>query len=388
MKYIILPERLSHSPAFSIEPVPVTTLFQMLHDISDPRRSQGKRHPLPILLTLSILAICCGHDSYEAMADWAVNYQEGLKEKVPFLAKHVPHATTFHRVFTKLEVEELENILGEWIQKIIILGDNEGISLDGKAAGKSGFHLVSAFAHVTRAVLFQKGETTKGKELKAAPVVLKNISLKGHTVTGDALFTQKNLCKLIKNREGGYVFPVKANQKNLQEDIKIFFNDPPFGSHKEEDSKLEKQKGRIEKRTVECSADLNDYINWPGVTHVFRCKRERTEKDKTTTETIVGVARLLKKENPAKQIQKFLRGHWQIENGLFRQRDVVFNEDKSTIRKRGSPQVMAALRNLVTTIFYRASVRSFKKAQRRFAAHPEELFNFMGLPAYIKVYKV
>jgi hypothetical protein len=61
-------------------------------------------------------------------------------------------------------------------------------------------------------------------------------------------------------------------------------------------------------------------------------------------------------------------------SGLHKQRDVVFGEDKSMIRKGHAPQTMAILRNIVTSIFHRGTVRNFKTAMRRFAAKPEELF--------------
>jgi hypothetical protein len=63
-KYIVLPEKSAYSKVFSVKPEPITTLWFMLHEIVDPRRKQGKRHDLPTLLTLAILAICCGQESY------------------------------------------------------------------------------------------------------------------------------------------------------------------------------------------------------------------------------------------------------------------------------------------------------------------------------------
>jgi len=86
----------------------------------------------------------------------------------------------------------------------------------------------------------------------------------------------------------------------------------------------------------------------------------------------------------AEKLNQYLRGHWGIENGLHRTRDVSFKEDKATIRKGNAPQVMAALRNLVISILHRGTVRSFQTAFRRFTAHPEELFQFLGLTTVAK----
>jgi len=40
---------------------------------------------------------------------------------------------------------------------------------------------------------------------------------------------------------------------------------------------------------------------------------------------------------------------------------------------------MAGFRNLVISIFQRGNVKSYPQAFRRFSAHPEELFTFLGL---------
>jgi predicted transposase YbfD/YdcC len=377
---------LAQCPVFEFNPTPIHTLWAMLQELSDPRRPQGTRHSLPVLLMLAILAMCCGHASYEAMQDWARNYQNKLKKELPFLARHTPSASTFHRVFTEIDVLKIEKICGEWIQTTISLTKGEGIALDGKSVGNTDLHLLSAFAHRAKAVLFQKATKTKGKELVIGPYVLRQISLNGYIVTGDAMFAQKKICELIVKKHGGYVFTVKNNQKTLMEDIRVFFDDLPHDTEIVEHMRSDRQKGRDEKRTVYASVEMNEYIRWPGVTHIWKCMREVVEKGRKRKECAYGIARLLKKDkNPAEELNTLVRGHWLIENSLHRQRDVQFNEDKSAIRKKNGPQVMSVLGNLITSLFYQGKVQSFPKAFRRFAAQPQELFAFMGLyrPVYV-----
>lgn len=377
----------SYSPrVFPIDPAPVSSLWFLLASVPDYRRTQGKRHPLPVVLVLAILAKCCGHQSYQAMAEWAENYQDILEEQVPFIAGHTPDASTFHRVFSKLDIDAFEAALSEWIKTISPPNVGEGIAIDGKSVRGTGLHLVSAFAHLASSVLFQKGTDTKGKELVIGPEVIKQIPIAGMIVTADALFAQRGFCQDITDRGGGYAITVKDNQRALRENISLFFSDPPFDAEITTTANTGKSKGRLEKRTVEVSSDpsLISYLNWPGLTHVWRCTREVTRNGKPTTEVVVGIARLLQgeregREEAAKQLAALIRGHWLIENRLHWQRDVVFGEDKSTIRKNNAPQVMAAICNLIITIFNRAMVKSFPAAFRRFAAKPEELFAFFGL---------
>jgi len=197
--------------------------------------------------------------------------------------------------------------------------------------------------------------------------------------TGDAMFAQKNICKLITKKKGGFVFTVKDNQRTLAQDIRYFFNNPSGDDKLVIHKTKERQKGRDETREVFTSTELTVYIDWPGVTHVWMCRREVVEKGKARTECAYGIARLLNSNNPAKELNNLIRGHWLIENSLHRQRDVQFNEDRSAIRKKNGPQVMSILGNLITSIFNQGKVTSFSKVFRRFSAQPRELFAFLGL---------
>ncbi len=54
------------------------SLPDFFRDIPDPRRAQGRRHPLPTVLASAAGAILCGRRGYQAMADWA-NRPQGTR---------------------------------------------------------------------------------------------------------------------------------------------------------------------------------------------------------------------------------------------------------------------------------------------------------------------
>lgn len=391
-QYTVLPKGLSYSSVFSVKPEPVTTLWYTLHTVVDHRRGQGRRHDLPTLLTLAILALCSGHTSYLSMQEWCENYQKRIKEQVPFLAGHMPDSSTFHRVFAKLDTKAFEKTIGNWLQAITPLAIGEGIGLDGKSLHGANLHLVSAFAHAARAVLFEQGTDVKGKELVVGPEVLTHITIKDHVVTGDALFAQRTLCEQIEKAKGGYAFRVKGNQDTLEKNIRLFFTDLPFHANIQKHTTVDRWKGQKEMREISVSSDpsLISYLSWPGLTHVWEMKKTVIKGGEKTVTTSVGIAMiptLIREDGKiAEQIAGYIRGHWGIENRLHRTRDVIFNEDKSTIRKGHAPQTMAILKNIVTSIFHRGTVRNFKSAMRKFAADPEELFDFLGLTKTQKAY--
>ena len=61
MDYTTLP---THIPAFTdLESFPVHSLYEALQDLADPRRGQGKRYSLALVLCLIILAKLAGQTS-------------------------------------------------------------------------------------------------------------------------------------------------------------------------------------------------------------------------------------------------------------------------------------------------------------------------------------
>lgn len=64
---------------------------------------------------------------------------------------------------------------------------------------------------------------------------------------------------------------------------------------------------------------------------------------------------------------RFVRGHWSIENSEHYVRDETFGEDRSRIRKKSGPQVLATLRNLAMKLIRRLGLINIAQALRDFA---------------------
>jgi predicted transposase YbfD/YdcC len=79
-----------------------------------------------------------------------------------------------------------------------------------------------------QSILGNEASCGKGMEIPDALKLLDQLDLKDKIVTGDAMFCQKSIVAKITEKGGGYVFPVKDNQKNLRENIATAFNEPVF----------------------------------------------------------------------------------------------------------------------------------------------------------------
>lgn len=142
---------------------------------------------------------------------------------------------------------------------------------------------------------------------------------------------------------------------------------------------VDKGHGRIEKRTIRLTTILTKTQQFKGLKQGFELSRERTEKGKTTVETVHGITSLSRKRADAKRLLELTREHWGIENGSHYRRDVTLGEDASRIRKGTAPQVMAAVRNTIIHAV-QGVAPSLAQAVRRLGNCFAQALSLLGLP--------
>ena len=143
----------------------------------------------------------------------------------------------------------------------------------------------------------------------------------------------------------------------------------------------EKAHGRLEKRTVQTSTALNDYLDFPYVAQVFRIFRTTTKckTGKTCQETAYGITSLQPSQADARQIGELVRGQWQIENRLHWVRDVTIDEDRSQVRTGSAPRVLASLRNFAISCLRLAGYKSIAQGLRYLSWNWKLLLDLVGI---------
>jgi hypothetical protein len=201
------------------------SLLAVLAEVPDPRSRHGRRHPLSAILSLAVVAMLRGANSYQAIAQFGREQGVALAHLLGFRRGKTPAKSTFSVLFRMLDVHAFEQALSRWIASRLPEGAEKQISLDGKTARGSrdgdvpGQHLVAAYCAEAQAVLAQVRVDAKTNEHKAALQLVGILPVQGNLVTGDALFCQRDLCAAIVAAGGDYVFTVKDNQPSLVIDI-------------------------------------------------------------------------------------------------------------------------------------------------------------------------
>ena len=224
--------------------------------------------------------------------------------------------------------------------------------------------------------LHQRQVAAKANELVVAPTLLADLPLPGVLVTGDAMFTQRNLSTQIVEAGGDYCWIVKENQPTLLDDLRLLFGPQPTalpGSSPIPDDfvtvrTVELAHGRIDERVVTTSSLLADYQGWPYLAQAFQVIRTTTRRRKRTKEVRYGITSAPTTALPASRLAQCVRAHWQIENGLHYRRDVTLREDASLVRMGHAPHVLATLNNFVCGLTASAGITNLAALQRAMAA--------------------
>ena len=152
------------------------------------------------------------------------------------LPDRMPTHDTYNRLFGVLDTaafnswfENFSKTIVEYLKSKNIEGEEQEnhLALDGKTICNSGldrpFHILHAWCVQHKLLLMQKTVDQKTNEITAMPVVLEMLDIKGAVISIDAMGAQREICKLIIDKEGDYVVGLKENQPSLYEDVQDHF---------------------------------------------------------------------------------------------------------------------------------------------------------------------
>jgi len=161
---VMHPNYRQESPKIMLNPEHMSALPSYFKDIADPRRAQGRRHPLPVVLALAAGATLCGMDGYKAIAGWVEDLGVKALERFGCRLKNrvrtIPSESTIREVLMRVDPDELDRALGLWNAKF---GQtDQSLAIDGKtmcnATDKTGqqTHIMSVVGHSSAGCYTQK----------------------------------------------------------------------------------------------------------------------------------------------------------------------------------------------------------------------------------------
>lgn len=355
----------------------MSDMISIFREVRDPR-DVNARHCLAELLFVTLAATLCGAKSCVEVAEFAEERRSDLEAFVE-LAHGAPSHDTFSRVFRLLDPAELGQAFSAFmaaLRRELGLAPPRGVvAVDAKAL-RRGYEqgrahmpplMVSVWDAETRLAIASAGG---GSEVKATLAVLKCLTLKGCTVTGDALHCHPAMAEAVLAAKAQYALGLKGNHGPLFAAAEAAFaaqDGLAFFETKE------RAHGRDERRRasvlpVSCLQHCPDF---PGLKAIGRIEAERS--DAKSGQTSVRYVALSRKLTPEKLAQ-VVRAHWSIENQLHWILDVVFHEDDARARKDNAPQNLAVIRRLAQNILRAHPLQKPMASKMRKAAWNKDFF--------------
>jgi predicted transposase YbfD/YdcC len=339
----------------------VAGLQQHFTELKDPRVAASCDHRLIDILVITVLAVLCGADDWTDLETFGRLRNDWLKTFLA-LPGGIPSHDTFRRVFGLLDRRQFAACLFQWTQALHEASGGKLVGIDGKTlrrsfakrSGKAALHLVTAWSSENGLTLGQVACEDKSNEITAIPDLLKLLSLRGCTVTIDAMGCQKEIAAEIRQQKGHYVLAMKGNQPGLEEDLQqLYFDaiDNDFaGLEHEECETTEKAHGRTTTRNVhvlEIPKDHPQRGQWKDLRTLAVVTTCNLQDEKETWETRWYVTSHAPR---AKALAHAIRKHWSIENSQHWVLDIAFAEDSRRQQDRQGAVNLAAVRRLAVSV--------------------------------------
>lgn len=364
------------------DPISLIVSFQ---DLPDPRVVGRCDHKLIDIIVIAVCAVITGAESWteveqfgKAKQDWLAGFLE--------LPAGIPTHDTFGRFFAALDAEAFQIAFMRWVEGVFQVSDRQVIAIDGKTVrrshdktiGKDAIHIVSAWATTNGVALGQWKTDAKSNEITAIPELLKQLNIAGCIVTLDAMGAQTEIVAAIRDRKADYVLRLKANQPNLLDDVRTWFDHADQTDFADQTysyaETINKGHGRIEIRRCWAISDPAGFPhfpnrpNWRDLHTIVRVQRERRLPNKPEPEVDTAYFISSVPHDDAQLLLNATRYHWAVENSLHWVLDVTFREDDSRIRLGVAAQNMALLRKLALNIIKKDPSKGSVRIKRYRAA--------------------
>jgi hypothetical protein len=210
------------------------SLLIVMGQVSDPRARRGVRFPFASLLSLVFVGLLGRHTEFAAIRRWASTHWDVLCEPLGFDPRYgVPCATTLSRAMARFPLAQFQQAFSSWLRSVVNEDGLVAAAVDGKTS-RNGLResgdpiaMLNVFAQDVKACLGQWPLTgdklTEPEVLKAHLDELFATYPALRLLTGDALYSQRNLAEIIVASGHDYLFQIKGNQPDILDAMRHCF---------------------------------------------------------------------------------------------------------------------------------------------------------------------
>ncbi len=358
-------------------------VLDFVSTVTDLRQEKKVLHKMKDIILLVFFAMLANADDWVEMEVFGKEHEKFLRNYLE-LPNGIPSHDTIQRVFAMVPSEFLEQFQKKWNE---MLNREEGekirklLAIDGKTQrgngnkNQKGNHIVSAVDE-NGFCLGQKRVEEKTNEIMAIPELLDSLTIKGCIITTDAMGTQTEIAKKIRQKRADYVLALKGNQGSLYEDVRLYFSDPELREKCAYKKTVEKARGKVEKREYWQTEDINWLSQkkaWPGLKSILLTRN--TIKGADGKEQIEERYFISSLSTEIEDAARAVRGHWKVESYHWHL-DVTFREDGNHTLEKQASYNLNIMRKLSISILKMIEVGnkplSMKKKRYAIGTNPEK----------------
>ena len=325
--------------------------------LKDSRSDINLEYDLVDIIFLTMSALLSGAKGWKDIELFGHAKLDWLRQYRPF-PNAIPTRHSIGRIIRSIKAGSVIDCFEHWVNTHRQSLEQEHIAFDGKVLKGSRQHriddtfnalqLMTAMVVDSGLILTQKETPDKKNEIGTMQSMLKSLAVEGAIITADAMHCQTKTVDMIRHEGADYIVQVKGNQKNLQQDIRAFFQNTQQTTPKQYEQhtfdEIDGEHGRVVQRHYRLLPITNWLIEtkkWTDSHAVIEVTRTREIKGKTTHEIAHYMTSSTQDINV---LSRVIRNHWSIENSQHWILDVIFNEDQSTIYAGEGAKNMALFR--------------------------------------------
>jgi hypothetical protein len=222
-------ERVADPIEYPLSGQQTKSLLLALGALRDPRRNRGRLHrKIASIVAIATAAIIAGNNCLVDIGEFSQalnqNQLRSLRAaRCPKTRKFLaPSESTIRRVLQRLDPDQLDHIVSDWLRSHLKDLGISALAVDGKCVRTASkingetIQLFSALDTQTNIVCRQIKIPAKTNEIPALKDLLDGLDLRGTLVTADAINTQKSTAAhIVEDKQADYLLVVKGNQPKL-----------------------------------------------------------------------------------------------------------------------------------------------------------------------------
>lgn len=364
-------------------------LSEAMQEVEERTDHAGYYYKISDVLTIMICGMLCNLQTISDIHEWskAEQVKEFLLEQ--FQIRKIPSRAQFYNLLSCVDASKFNAAFIKWMQ-YVLQDDMTGktIAIDGKTIcstdklsnNNNPLHIASAIISDNKLVIGSLPCKTKISEPEAFRELVRMLDVSGAIVVADALHCRTKSAETVISEGGDYLFVVKDNAPILKENIKLFVENETL----EKETKIERNGGRIEKRTAYVSKDI-DWLDgkekWVNLHTIGAIHTEFDKKGKTSSEWHYYISSA---ELTAEELLKHARLEWSVES-MHWLLDVHFAEDKTMVCDMNVQQSLNIMRKIALNLAREYKTQQLSKSPIS-RILKRNLFNISNLAEFLQFF--